>query len=97
MMRRIRLQILKALADGTRLKIMGFLKDGEKNVGEIKPHVGTTQSNVSQHLRILKDAGIVDNRRKGKVVYYYIVNKKIFTLLDLLDTIVEENIKDMMK
>jgi ArsR family transcriptional regulator len=96
-MKRIKLQILKALADGTRLKIVNFLKDGEKNVGEIRPHVGTTQSNVSQHLRILKDAGIVDNRRKGKVVYYYIVNKKIFALLDLLDEIVEENIREMME
>ncbi|HDM22540.1 MAG: winged helix-turn-helix transcriptional regulator [Methanomicrobia archaeon] len=96
-MNRIKLQILKALADGTRLKIMDFLKEGEKNVGEIKPYVGTTQSNVSQHLRILKDAGIVDNRRKGKVVYYYIVNKKIFDILDLLDELVKENIKDIME
>ena len=96
-MKRIKLQILKALADGTRLKIVNFLQDSEKNVGEIRPHVGTTQSNVSQHLRILKDAGLVDNRRKGKIVYYYIVNEKVFSLLDLLDEIVEENIKEMME
>ncbi len=96
-MKRIKLQILKALADKNRLRIINFLKNGEKSVGEIRPKIGTTQSNVSQHLRILKDAGIVDNRRKGKTVYYFIVNEKIFALLDIIDEIVEENIKRMME
>ncbi|MEA1993158.1 MAG: metalloregulator ArsR/SmtB family transcription factor [Euryarchaeota archaeon] len=95
-MRRIMLRILKALADDTRLKIINFLEDGEKSVGDIQPHVGTTQSNISQHLRILKDAELVDSRRKGKIVYYHITNKKIFTFLDLLNKMARENIEDMM-
>ncbi len=71
------LQILKALADKTRLKIVQFLLDGEKCVCEIFPHVKRTQSTVSIQLDVLKKAGILDSRKDGKRVYYFISNDKI--------------------
>lgn len=69
--------ILKALADETRLKIVEYLLDGEKCVCEIFPHVKRTQSTTSIQLDVLKRAGILNSRKEGKKVYYFISNKKV--------------------
>ena len=79
------LLILKALADETRLKILKFLMDGERCVCEIFPFVKRTQSTISIQLDILKKAGIVESRREGKKVYYYIKNKKVDKILKTLE------------
>jgi ArsR family transcriptional regulator len=71
------LMILKALADETRLKIVEYLLDGEKCVCEIFPHVKRTQSTTSIQLDVLKRAGILNSRKEGKKVYYFISNKKV--------------------
>jgi DNA-binding transcriptional ArsR family regulator len=78
------LQILKALADETRLNIVKFLLKGEKCVCEIFPHVKRTQSTTSIQLDILKKAGILISRKEGKKAYYSISNKKIYEVLDLI-------------
>lgn len=71
------LQVLKALADETRFKIVEFLLNGERCVCEIFPYVKRTQSTVSIQLDVLRKAGIVESRKEGKRVYYFISNKKI--------------------
>ncbi len=71
------LQILKALADETRLKIIEFLLDGEKCVCEIFPHVKRTQSTTSIQLDVLRKAGILASRKEGKRVYYFISDKRV--------------------
>lgn len=78
------LKILKALADETRLKIVRFLLEKEKCVCEIFPHVKRTQSTVSIQLDLLKKAGILDSRKEGKKVYYFISDKKVCNVLDVL-------------
>ena len=57
------LNILKALADETRIKIVEFLKGKEKCVYEITPITGKAQPTVSQHLRILREAGVIKFRK----------------------------------
>lgn len=76
--------ILKALADETRLKIVEFLLDGEKCVCEIFPHVKRTQSTVSIQLDVLRKAGILDSKKAGKKVYYFISDKKIYDVFKAL-------------
>ncbi|OIO41799.1 hypothetical protein AUJ10_00180 [Candidatus Pacearchaeota archaeon CG1_02_31_27] len=71
------LQILKALGEGTRLNIVEFLLDGEKCVCEIFPHVKRTQSTTSIQLDVLRKAGILDSRKDGKKVYYFISDKRV--------------------
>ncbi len=78
------IQILKALADETRLKIVEFLLDGEKCVCEIFPHVKRTQSTVSIQLDVLRKAGILDSRKEGKKVYYFISNDKVCNIFRIL-------------
>jgi len=78
------LQILKALSDETRLKIVEFLLDGEKCVCEIFPHVKRTQSTTSIQLDVLRNAGILDSRKDGKKVYYFIVDDKVCNIFRAL-------------
>jgi ArsR family transcriptional regulator len=76
--------ILKALADETRLRIVEILLEGEKCVCEIFPYVKRTQSTISLQLEVLKKAGILDSKKQGRRVYYFISNDKIYSILELL-------------
>jgi len=64
--------ILKALAHPIRLAIVEALSGGEHCVCEIQPLLGITQSNLSQHLAILREQGIVDARKDGTRVIYWL-------------------------
>ena len=61
---------LKVLADETRLAVIESLMDGPKHVGELVDLVGVEQSLMSHHLKVLRDAGLVQARRDGKAVLY---------------------------
>ena len=67
-------QILKALADETRLRLMALLARGDFNVNELVEVLQTGQSRVSHHLKILADSGLVRNRREGNWIYYSLAN-----------------------
>ncbi len=77
-----RAKIFKALADPIRLQIMEFLRQNEKCVCEIFPHVGIAQPLVSRHLKILKDAGLVNDRKEGNRRIYSILDYGIFQVID---------------
>ena len=66
--------IFKALADPTRLRILSLLSrhEGEMCVFEIVESFTLEQPTISHHLRILRDAGLVDRRKKGLWSYYYV-------------------------
>jgi ArsR family transcriptional regulator len=74
--------VFKALADPTRLKILECIKDGEKCICEVIPYTGKSQPNVSQHLKVLKIAGLIDERREGTRILLKASNKKIFDVID---------------
>ena len=78
------LKIFKALSDGTRLKIVEFLLDGEKCVCEIFPHVERTQSTVSIQLGKLEKAGVLKSRRDGKKIFYSIADLRVCDLFKAL-------------
>ena len=63
-------EVLKALAHPIRLAIIQFLSREEKCVCDIVEYVGTSQSNISKHLSIMKRAGILSDRKEGLSVYY---------------------------
>ncbi|MGB9915064.1 MAG: ArsR/SmtB family transcription factor [Candidatus Bathyarchaeales archaeon] len=85
-------KIFKALSDPVRLSILEFLRNGEKCVCEIIPHVKQIQPVVSRHLKILKDSGIVVDRKEGNRRLYSITDPQIFRIIDdltpeLIDTL----------
>lgn len=61
---------LKALSDKTRREILYLLKSGDKTAGDIAAGFSMTQATVSHHLSVLKEAGLVDDRREGKYIFY---------------------------
>ena len=81
---RLKAKVFKALADPVRLKIIEFLRDGEKCVCEIIPHVDIAQPLVSRHLKILRDSGLVRVRKEGNRRYYSVTDPKIFKIIDAI-------------
>ena len=73
-------EVLKAMADPTRLKILHCIHNGEQCVSDILEVVGGSQANVSKHLSVLKRAGLVDCRRSGLNVFYRIIDEGVFTI-----------------
>ena len=64
--------LFHALSDATRLAALDMLRDGEKCVCELQDELEVGQSKLSFHLRVLKDAGLVEDRREGRWAYYTI-------------------------
>ena len=85
---------LKAIAQPTRLKILYFLRHGEKCQCKIIPKMKEDQSNISRHLTHMKDMGILESRREGVSVYYKIRDKRVFSLLSLVDQMVKAEIRE---
>ena len=65
-------QILKSFADDTRLRVINLLNRQELNVTELCEILGSSQSNLSKHLARLRLTGVVNDRREGLNVYYYL-------------------------
>ena len=62
-----------------RLKILTMLGFQERSVGEMSERLGVSMSNISQHLRIMKDRGIITSRKDGQKIYYRITNQKFLS------------------
>ncbi len=84
--------ICKTLADPKRLMILHELRDGEASVGQLVSNLGLPQANVSQHLAILRERGIVTTRRKGTTIYYSLANPKIGEACDLVREVLADQL-----
>ncbi len=89
------LSVFKALSDKTRLRIVKLLENGELCVCHIVAAVDMSQSKISFHLRILKEAGLVKDRREGKWMHYRLNESdlfKRFLFLSIAERVREEEI-----
>lgn len=84
----------KALGHPTRLKILEFLKNRERCVCEIGPALKIKQANLSQHLALLKKAGLVLDRKDGLSVFYKVKDKRIFKVFQLVHGMIRQNLKE---
>ncbi len=75
---------LKAMSHPLRLKILCTLGDQEVSVQEIVERVGTSQSNISQHLAILRDKGILSSRKDANRVFYKVVDSRTLQLISMM-------------
>jgi ArsR family transcriptional regulator len=73
-----------ALSDETRLGVLELLRFGERCVCDLQTDLGVAQSRLSFHLRVLRDAGLVVDRREGRWAYYALTPKAIEELHDLV-------------
>ncbi len=83
----------KILSEPLRLRILHLLQRGEKSVGELTETIETSQPNVSKHLKILQDAGMVKRQQVGNTVFYSIADESIFTLCEVVCNSLEERFK----
>jgi DNA-binding transcriptional ArsR family regulator len=73
---------LRVLAEPTRIKLLDHLRASEATVQELTEAVGSTQQNVSKHLGVLADAGIIARRREGAYTYYRVVDESVYRLCE---------------
>jgi ArsR family transcriptional regulator len=76
--------VIKVVGHPDRLRILEFLEDGEKAVGDIQETLGLGQAIVSQHLAKMRGWDIVQSRRDGIHVYYRIIEPKVSHILDCI-------------
>ena len=72
----------RVLADPLRVRMLDLLRDGELSVNAIAEQLGAGQQNVSKHLNVLADAGMVQRRKDGNHVYYGIADEGVFALCE---------------
>ncbi len=77
-------QVLKAFTHPTRLAILDLLRDGEHCVCHLEAHLGLRQAYISQQLSVLREAGLITDRRDGWNVFYRVADARVFQLLDML-------------
>ena len=80
-------RLLRALANEKRLMLLCLLVDGERSVGELNARVDLSQSALSQHLAVLREAGLVQVRREGVQAFYALADGPVRPLMQTLHTI----------
>jgi len=88
----IHVVILKAVSHPTRLRIIKFLRDGERCVSEISPAIGEAQSNTSRHLNLMLASGVLRRRKDGIKINYAIKHPQIPAMVDLLTEMMSKEI-----
>ena len=88
-------QIFKVLTHPARIAILTILRDGEHCVCHLEAHLGLRQAYISQQLAVLREGGLIQDRRDGWNIFYRIVDTRIFEVLDLVQRITGQEIPDV--
>ncbi len=91
-----RAEIVKALAHPTRLFIVDELSRGERCVCELRDEIGADMSTVSKHLSVLKNAGIVEDDKRGLQVFYRLRCPCVLRFFDCVENVLQENVRRQM-
>ena len=90
----LKAEVLKALAQPTRLKILELLRNGERCICEIVPAINGEQSNVSRHISLMQKSHLVTTRKDGVKVMVKVSDPKIFEILDRVSVILKQRMKE---
>lgn len=90
-------EISQTLSNPKRLEIIDALREGEKSVSELESVLGISQSNLSQHLGILRERAVVVGRREGPNIFYKISSPKIFEASDILRDVLLERLEEQQE
>jgi len=91
---RLHAEICRVLTDPKRLVLIDVLRAGERSVGELADVLGCTLANASQHLAVLRSAGLVGSRRSGTTIHYHLAEPRIVEACEVIQEIVERRIAD---
>jgi ArsR family transcriptional regulator len=90
---RMQAEFCKGMSHPKRIQIIAVLKGGEKSVNELARLTGTPQANMSQHLSILRQLGLLVTRREGTNIYYSISDNRIVEACDLVRSCIGERLR----
>jgi ArsR family transcriptional regulator len=93
----LKAELLKALAQPTRLRILELLRDGEKCICEIVPAINGEQSNVSRHISLMQKSHLVTTRKDGVKVMVKVTDREIFNILDRVSRVLKVQFKEQEK
>jgi DNA-binding transcriptional ArsR family regulator len=93
----LKAEILKALAQPTRLKILELLRNGERCICEIVPAINGEQSNISRHISLMQKSHLVTTRKDGVKVMVKVRDPKIFEILDSVSLLLKKQIQETGK
>ena len=85
-------EVSKTMSHPIRLAILHLLKDGEKTVTDLIEAIGASQSNISQHLSLMRQRQIVKTRKVGSTVYYQVSSPKISQACDMVREVLIEQL-----
>jgi DNA-binding transcriptional ArsR family regulator len=90
-------EIVKAVSHPLRIAIVDFLKDGEQCVCDIAKHIGSERSNVSRHLSLMVNAGVLEYRKDGLKIIYKLKTPCIIGFLSCLKDVLKQQAKENEK
>jgi ArsR family transcriptional regulator len=93
----LKAEVLKTLAQPTRLKILELLRNGEKCICEIVPAINGEQSNISRHISLMQKSNLVTTRKDGVKVMVKVSDPKIFEILDSVSLLLKKQIQETGK
>lgn len=93
----LKAEILKALAQPTRLKILELLRGGEKCICEIVPAINGEQSNISRHISLMQKTHLISTRKDGVRLMVSVRDSRIFEILDQVGAILKSQIHEQTK
>ena len=83
----------RVLGEPMRIRLLDRLRKDEATVGELSDALGTSQQNVSKHLAVLAEVGVLGRRKQGNFVYYRIVDESVFALCEAVCGSVQERLR----
>jgi ArsR family transcriptional regulator len=89
---RLHAELCKVLTDPKRLALLDALRSGDRSVGELAAAIGATLANTSQHLAVMRAAGLVEGQRDGTTIRYRIAEPAITAACDIVHGIVERRL-----
>ncbi len=93
----MQVRICKAFANASRLRILDLLAKGERTVSDLQAELGITTANVSQHLSILKAAGVIATRRDGRQIYCALAIPEVKQACQLIRDVLRAQVRNEQK
>ncbi len=93
----LKAEVLKALAQPTRLKILECLRDGERCICEIIPAINGEQSNISRHISLMQKSHLITTRKDGVKVMVKVLDPRVFEILDQVSAILRTQMTEQRR
>jgi DNA-binding transcriptional ArsR family regulator len=85
----------RVIGEPMRIRLLDRLRDGEATVGELSEALSASQQNISKHLAVLAEVGILGRRKEGNHVYYHVIDEGVFALCEAVCGSVQQQLRNL--